>query len=69
MSFVSTELFFPLILFLRPRITLADTTILDTGPERYTDAPIRLQLVCRRFEDEKVIAVYEYLNSLEVFKE
>ena len=36
----------------------------DTGPERYKDAPIGLQLVCRRFEDEKLIEAYEYLKEL-----
>jgi len=50
------------------RIGLADTCTLDTVPERYADAPIGLQLVCRCFEDEKVIGVYEYLDSLAVFK-
>ena len=34
---------------------------LYTGAERYKDAPISLQLVGRRFEDDKVVEVLRYL--------
>jgi Asp-tRNA(Asn)/Glu-tRNA(Gln) amidotransferase A subunit family amidase len=43
------------------------TLTTDTSPARFADAPVGLQLVCRRFEDEKVVEAYEYLQSLGVF--
>lgn len=33
------------------------------SPERYTDAPIGLQLVTRRFEDEKCLAILEVIEQ------
>lgn len=33
------------------------------SPERYTDAPIGLQLVTRRFEDEKCLAILEVIEK------
>lgn len=36
----------------------------EEGPERYRDAPISLQLVGRRYEDEKVIAAMEKIAKL-----
>ena len=36
---------------------------LYTGPERYKDAPIALQLVTKRFEDEKCIGVLRKVEA------
>lgn len=36
---------------------------LYTGPERYKDAPVSLQLVTRRYEDEKCIAVLKRIEE------
>lgn len=33
------------------------------SPERYTDAPIGLQLVTRRFEDEKCLAILKVIEK------
>lgn len=33
------------------------------SPERYVDAPIGLQLVTRRFEDEKCLAILEVIEQ------
>jgi amidase len=36
--------------------------ILADDPEKFDGLPISLQLVARRFEDEKVVAVLEYIK-------
>ena len=35
----------------------------QSGPEKYTGAPVSLQLVGRRYEDEKVIEALEYIQG------
>ncbi|KAM0418824.1 hypothetical protein ACHAPT_012265 [Fusarium lateritium] len=37
---------------------------LYTGPERYEDAPVSLQLVTRRYEDEKCVAVLKRIEGV-----
>lgn len=39
-------------------LTCADT------PEKYADAPVSLQLVVRRYEEEKLLAITEFLQRL-----
>lgn len=34
-----------------------------SGPEKYTGAPVSLQLVGRRYEDEKVVEALEYIQG------
>lgn len=36
---------------------------LYTGPERYKDAPVSLQLVTRRYEDEKCVEILKEIES------
>lgn len=38
------------------------STDVDRDPEKYRGAPVSLQLVGRRYEDEKVIKVLEYIQ-------
>ena len=35
---------------------------IDTGPEQYKNAPVSLQLVGRRYEDEKVIQAFQLMQ-------
>lgn len=57
-----------------PEIDVKDTTYLPMNgqdkfnhdlysPEQYVDAPIGLQLVTRRFEDEKCLAILEVIEQ------
>lgn len=32
-------------------------------PEKYRDAPVSLQLVARRYEDEKLVEAMEYIEK------
>lgn len=34
------------------------------APQKYEDAPISLQLVARRYEEEKLLAAMEYIQKL-----
>jgi len=42
---------------MNPKLTMSDE------PEKYRDAPISLQLVGRRYEDEKVIQALELIKK------
>lgn len=39
-------------------LTEADT------PDKYANAPVSLQVVARRFEDEKVVEAMEYIQDM-----
>jgi amidase len=52
-----------------PEIDVKDTTYQDKfnydlySPEQYVDAPIGLQLVTKRFEDEKCLAILKVIEQ------
>ena len=43
-------------------VTLANQETID-DPETFSGLPVSLQLVGRRFEDEKVLAVLDYIKQ------
>lgn len=46
---------------MQPMVTARLTKASADTPERYTDAPISLQLIGRRYEDEKVVQAFEMI--------